>query len=264
MKIDAQGERRRMELAVGYFTRIPVSALADESPEALGRSARYLPAVGLLVGLLSALALWLAAQIWPTGAAVLLSMSFSLLLTGALHEDGLADAADGFGGGFERERVLRIMKDSRIGSFGAIALLLSLTLKFALLSALANQGLALALAVLLVAHTVSRCAALSVMLRLDYQSLASGARARPFADSVGITEWRIGAATGGLVLTLVCLIGGISLAALLAVVGGVAAATWGCMAYFRSRIGGYTGDCLGATQQVTEIVIYLAVTAVMH
>tara|TARA_R110000787_G_scaffold15088_25_gene46521 strand:- start:6511 stop:7299 length:789 start_codon:yes stop_codon:yes gene_type:complete len=254
-------EIRRLWIALGYFTRVPVPALEHWSDTELSRAARYFPLVGSLVGLLSAMVLMLACQFWPPGVAVLLSMTFSLLLTGAFHEDGLADSADGFGGGLDRKRVLEIMKDSRIGTYGAAALLIALLLKFSLLSAIATASVSLAMAALFLAHTVSRAGALSVMLRLDYVRMDDSARAKPVAQSMGLVEWQVGAATGAIALLLAWALSSISLPAVIALLGVVAASTLACIAYFRKRIGGYTGDCLGATQQIVEISIYLALCA---
>src|SRR5574343_1271598 len=131
--------RRELEYffgAVRFFTRLPVPDWVGHSAAALNRSARYFPAVGLLVGGIGALVYLATLQLWPPPGAVLLSMAATIYATGAFHDDGLADTADGLGGGWDKARILAIMKDSRVGSYGVVALWLALSSKFALLAAL--------------------------------------------------------------------------------------------------------------------------------
>src|ERR1700733_12611403 len=123
-------ELRYFFTALGYFTRVPVPRWVGYEPHYLDAAARYFPLVGVLIGGLSALVYLAALHVFPAGVAVLLSMAATLLVTGAFHEDGLADCADAFGGAYNREDVLRIMHDSRIGAFGAIALIVVLALKW--------------------------------------------------------------------------------------------------------------------------------------
>ena len=119
--------------AVAFFTRIPIPAAVPWSPQRLNQSARYFPWIGWLVGGAAAAVLGLALQVLPVSVAVVLSIAATLRLTGAFHEDGFADACDGLGGGWQRDEVLRIMKDSRIGSYGAAGLALMLLAKAAAL-----------------------------------------------------------------------------------------------------------------------------------
>jgi len=181
-----------------------------------------------------------------------------VLLTGAFHEDGLADVADGLGGTSNRERALEIMRDSRIGAFGAIALVLALGLKFALLVALAGQGAMVACAALLAAHVLSRLVPLAVMRALPYVG-AEGGKAKPMADAVSGSAVGIGVLWSLPAVALLALAGGAAngLAALLAaaLVGVV------MVRLLRRRLGGFTGDGLGATQQLSELAIYLALAA---
>ena len=121
--------RRELEYffgAVRFFTRLPVPDWVGHSAEALNRSARYFPAVGMLVGGIGALVYVAATHLWPQPVAVLLSMAATVYATGAFHEDGLADMVDGLGGGWEKQRILEIMKDSRVGSYGVVAVVLAL------------------------------------------------------------------------------------------------------------------------------------------
>lgn len=253
-------EIRRFCIALGYFTRIPVPAWVGWSSAELNRATRYFPLVGLLVGLAAAAALYGASLVLPWQIAVLLSMLTSLLMTGAFHEDGLADSADGFGGGWEKAQVLAIMKDSRIGTYGALALLMAFTLKFAALDAL---GLT-ALVALPVVHAASRGATLMLMASMRYVREDDSTRAKPVAEELGATEWLPGALFGVLPAALAWQQGWLGGPAALAVPGACLVCTllWG--KYLQRRIGGYTGDALGACQQIAEISAYLVLCAMQR
>ncbi|WP_207064531.1 adenosylcobinamide-GDP ribazoletransferase [Niveibacterium umoris] len=238
--------------ALGFFTRIPVPRWVPYSQERLNHAARWFPAVGWIVGAASAAALWLAAQVWSMPIAVLLSMAVSIRLTGCFHEDGLADAADGLGGGWAPEQILAIMKDSRIGTYGATALLLALGTKFAALSHLSPDKAALAL---LVAHPLSRFCSGTLIRTLDYMRADADAKAKPLAVRMSNGEWLTAAACG--IAPLCVLAPRPALAALLA--AGATTLWWA--RYLKRRLGGYTGDCLGAAQQLAELACYLAWTA---
>ncbi len=241
-------ELRYLFVALGYFTRVPVPKRIGYASGDLDHAARHLPLIGVLVGALAALVYALASRVWPVGIAVLLSMAATLVVTGAFHEDGLADSCDGFGGGYTREDVLRIMRDSRIGTFGAVALVVSLAIKWQALAALPPR---LAVWTLLAAHAASRVTAVSLLASLDYvreegKAKAVARRMSPgallFAAACGLPwlfwpNWRAGLAA--LVVLAV-------LRALLA-------------RYLRRRLGGYTGDGLGFAQQLAELAIYLTV-----
>ena len=234
--------------ALRFFTRIPVPAWVGHSQEQLDKSVRYFPAVGVLVGGLGALVTVLALKLLPSSVAVLLGMLTTILLTGAFHEDGLADAADGFGGGWEKAQVLTIMKDSRIGSYGAVALVLVLSLKYHAVQGLAWELMAPAL---IAGHAGSRFASTVLIHVLDYVRDDETGRTKPLGQHTGRGELAL-AGVFGLVpfvfLPWESALLAIALAVLVTVLAG---------RYFRRRIGGYTGDCLGATQQVAEVAIYL-------
>jgi adenosylcobinamide-GDP ribazoletransferase len=252
--------------AVQFFTRLPVPAWVGHSPEQLNHAARYFPLVGTLVGALSALLLLAIATLLPISLAVLLSMAFGILITGAFHEDGLTDFADGMGGGYTRERILDIMKDSRIGAYGTIAIALALSIKFAALVEIAGRvgavGAALAL---MAAHTVSRLAAILIMSRLPYVREDGDARAKPAAHALDRESLIVAIVSVSLVLIT---LGGawlylpaaaprqMAMTALLAFT--LMALAWGYIyRKLHVHLGGYTGDCLGATQQLCEIACYL-------
>lgn len=245
--------------ALRFFTRLPVPRWVGHSAAQLNHAARYFPLIGVLVGAIGGGVTLLALALWPATVAVPLGMAATLLATGAFHEDGLADSCDGFGGGWSREDVLRIMKDSRIGSYGTIGIVLALLLKAALLVELAEAPAAVFLAALIAGHSVSRLASTALIFTLDYARDDDGAKAKPLAVRMGRGELAFAAATALLAcLPLLALQPPqpaalrLSLALTLVAIVALLAAR-----HFVRRLGGYTGDCLGATQQLTEIAFYL-------
>jgi adenosylcobinamide-GDP ribazoletransferase len=239
--------------AVRFFTRLPVPAWVGHSQEALDRAARYFPLVGILVGALGGLTFLLAAFVLPVSIALLFSMAATLLVTGAFHEDGLADAVDGFGGGWTKPQVLAIMKDSRIGSYGALAIALMLLAKFNALYELPDDWIAPAL---VAGHAASRFFSTLLIFSLDYVRDDDSARAKPLAVRMGAGSLAVAGLFGLAPLAL------LPWQAALAGLGLAALATFLAARYFVRRIGGYTGDCLGATQQLSELAIYLGILAV--
>jgi adenosylcobinamide-GDP ribazoletransferase len=256
---------RRFLLALQFFTRIPVTgrvaAWVGFSPAMLRASAAHFPGVGWLVGAAGA-GVFVGARAGLPGiagalAAAALSTATTVWLTGAFHEDGLADVADGLGGSADRARALEIMKDSRIGAFGAIALVLALGLKVALLAVLARQGGVFVAAALVAAHVLSRLAPLFLIRWLPYVGDAGGAsKARPLADAIGADALALGIAWSVPAAVLLLWVHGVpqGLAALL--LGALGA--WYVARRLQRRLQGFTGDGLGATQQVCELAIYLA------
>lgn len=246
-------EIRRFFIALGYFTRLPVPASVGWSATELNRATRYFPLVGMLVGACAAGVLWLGLALFPPTVALVLSMLVSLLLTGAFHEDGLADSADGFGGGWEKSRVLAIMKDSRIGTYGACALVMALLLKFTALQSLGQH----ALIALPLVHALSRVPPLLIMAGMQYVREDDHSRAKPVAEGLGPADWLTGSLLGLLPLLAGVGLGLISPQRALALLLGLTIAGLLCARYFKHRIGGYTGDALGAAQQVCELSAYL-------
>jgi len=257
---------RHYLLALQFFTRIPLTGAIgrwlDYSPQRMRASAGHYPGVGLLVGALTAgvyaaLALGLPPVGWTPLVAAVLSTIASALITGAFHEDGLADVADGLGGAYQRERALEIMKDSRIGSFGALALVLALLAKLSLLALLGSVHWLLACAALVLAHALSRAWPLLMIRLLPHVGDLGSSKSKPLADSVAWTSLLAGAAWVALTIAALMLGGllGAQAVALATLVSGLA--FFVCWQRFRSRLGGFTGDCLGATQQVCEIACYL-------
>jgi adenosylcobinamide-GDP ribazoletransferase len=246
-------EIRLLLTAVQYFTRIRVPAWVGHAQEQLAGAIRYFPVVGLIVGASGAATLWLAAQVLPAPLPAILAIVVTVLMTGAIHEDGLADTCDGLGGGATRERALEIMKDPRIGAFGAIALMLLLLLK---ISALSLMTLWTAMIALFAAHAFSRFCAVLFSFAGRYVGSAERSRAAPVVTQVKRSDVLV-AAVFGLPVLVLCGRDAI-VAAIVALVLLGLLFRW-CV----RRIGGYTGDTLGAAQQVTEIGFYVGLLA-MH
>ncbi len=244
--------------ALMFYTNIPCPAWPTYDNQNLNKSRKYLPLIGWLVGGI-AIAVFSVSHLFlflPASVAVLLSIVAAILATGALHEDGFADACDGFGAGADREQILRIMQDSRLGTYGVIGILCMISLKFLVLCSIQQQSTWLLAATLLNGHVLSRYLALTVIRSHDYVRDPEAAKAG------AVTNRRL---TGGetahglLYVSAALLLSGtwsLLLACLPAYLAKVYAAN-----YFKRRIGGYTGDCLGAVQQLTEVVFYLAALA---
>lgn len=253
---------RHFLLALQFFTRIPVTgrlaAWVGYSPAMLQASAAHFPGVGWVVGAVGAGVFAGGSALWPSPVAGMLCIVATVMLTGAFHEDGLADVADGLGGSSQRERALEIMRDSRIGAFGAIALVLALGLKLALLAALSAQGVTTACVAVLAAHVLSRLAPLGLMSALPYVG-GEGGKAKPMASAISRRALGIALLWSLPAAALLLNFHGArhTLAALVAAALVSAWLGW----RFRRRLGGFTGDGLGATQQVAEIAIYLALAA---
>lgn len=252
-------------LAVQFFTRIPVTgALADWvgfSPAMLRASAAHFPGVGWLVGGLTAavfgaLMALLPAQAATPWVAAALSTVCSVLLTGAFHEDGLADLADGLGGSLDRERALDIMKDSRIGSFGALALVLALLSKIALLALIAQSaGPWTAMAALFAAHVTSRFLPLIVIRTLPHVGDTPASKSKPLAEAIGTAGLLVALLWWALALAGV--VWAVPTAPLWPAVLSALLGLGGMWRLLHRRLQGFTGDGLGATQQVGEVMFYL-------
>ena len=244
-------EIRLLLTAVQYFTRIRVPAWVGHAQEQLAGAVRYLPAIGLIAGASGAATMWLAAQVLPAPLPAILATIVTVLMTGAIHEDGLADTCDGLGGGATRERALEIMKDPRIGVFGAIALILTLLLK---ISALSLMPVWTAMAALVGAHAFSRFCAVLVSFAGRYVGSAERSRAAPVVRLVKFGDVLI-AALFGLPALVLC-----GRAAIVAVIVALVLLAL-VFRWCARRIGGYTGDTLGAVQQITETAFYVALLA---
>ena len=245
--------RSDLRAALLFLTRVPMRAARAESDGApLGRAVRAFPIVGALIGLVAGIAYAIAAGIGlPDIVAAVLAIAAAALVTGALHEDGLADMADGFGGGSTRERKLSIMRDSRIGAYGVIALVVVLAAKVGAIADLADTGPVIA--AMVAAAAVSRAAMPAVMLWLEparAEGLAADA-GRPPSTHV----WT------GIALAAVLAVGLLTWSGLVAfLIAGVGTAGVAWLA--ERQIGGHTGDVLGGVQQISEVLFLLTLAAV--
>lgn len=233
-------------LALGFFSRIPIPSWVTYSPENLNHASRYFTLVGWFLGFCVAGIYFLSQQFFSADISIWLCIFFSLMLTGAFHEDGLADTADGLGGGFTREKKLEIMKDSRIGTYGACALLMAILGKFILLQELHNLILSLA-----IAYALSRTMAVSLLFDMNIASDPETEKAKPMAKTQSFSDKVILLLTAAPIIFLIDWKTVLLLIAILFFIRYIA------KIYFNRHLGGITGDCLGATQQVGELSIYL-------
>ena len=246
-------------IALQFFTRIPVPRWVGFEEDWLHHAARYFVLVGFVVGASAAAVYFGAALLLPQLLAVLLATIATIVLTGAFHEDGFADVCDGLGGTVSAERALEIMKDSRIGAYGAIGMTLMLALKISALFYLSAHA---AMAAMLVAHPLSRLASSTLIWRLHY--VRAEGKAKPLAERMTGGEWLTAALFATLPVTVCVICGWLNWQSLAAGLGLLVLASCWLTRIFIRRLGGYTGDCLGAIQQVAEVSFYLGVVAVLN
>lgn len=233
--------------SVMFLTRIPLHP-TEFYEEYLNESARYFPLTGILIGLFSGSVYLGASFFFSTSVSVILSMCFSVFITGAFHEDGFTDFCDGFGGGYgDREKIIQIMKDSRIGAFGTVGISLLLILKWQILSELPKDKILL---YLVSAHALSRAILLYFLFTDEYAS--ENGKSKPMAQKISWKGLVFGTAVSTVPLlffrnekVFLCMVPMILFKFLYS-------------AYLRKRLGGYTGDCLGAAQQMTEVILYMS------
>lgn len=257
---------RHFLLAVQFFTRIPITgrlaAWVGFSPAMLRASAGHFPGVGWLVGAVAASVYGLLAVLLPETmftplVAAALSTVATVLMTGGFHEDGLADVADGLGGSNDRDRALAIMKDSRVGAFGAMALVLALLTKVALVALLGSvdADLLLICSALFAGHVVSRTLPLLLIYCLPHVGDLAASKSKPLADNISLSSLLVAFVWCFMALAFILW----AQAAINLIVGfsvSLIALLW-MHRLFKRRLQGFTGDCLGATQQVCEIAFYL-------
>jgi len=256
-------------MAVQFLTRLPTPAAADFDSSSLSQSVRYFPLVGVLVGLINVGVWWVSNHWLPASVSIGIMLAASAVVTGALHEDGFADACDGFGGGATPDRVLAIMKDSRLGAYGAIGVFLMLGLKWTALAALPLTAFPL---IVIGAHAMSRWCSVALIWRLGYVRGDDDAKSKAFAGRLGGAAWILSGLIGIAGFAPLAAVwsrwsadpalpaGGAAAGSVTALAAGAAAAALATLlagGYFRRRIGGYTGDCLGAAQQLAELAFLL-------
>jgi adenosylcobinamide-GDP ribazoletransferase len=238
-------EARRFLLALQFLTRIPLPVDPGYSEARLAASVRYYPAVGALIGIATGAVLLAASAVAPPALAALAATATAIALTGGLHEDGLADTWDALGGSADRNRALQIMRDSRIGSYGALALILAIAARVLVLAALPPWTAA---AALVAGHAASRASIVVVIATSRYARTEGSASA--LAGSASGTTQAVAAAGAALAMLPMLAFAGW---ATLGFVLGLAAGHIMMRRRFEARLGGYTGDCLGAVQQTSEI-----------
>ncbi len=238
--------------AMMFFTRIPVPFTIPYSSEIMNRSQKYFAWVGLLVGLINTAILYLSSQLFNLEIGIVLMMITSVLLTGAFHEDGFTDMCDSFGGGYGKEKILTIMKDSRVGAYGTIGIILLFALKFFSIQALGTVDLMKTLWIIILAHTSSRFISGTMIYTHQYVTDIDASKSKPLAnkplDGMALLVGFISVLLSFVLIPDWRLIIAFALAYLGKIYMG-----W----YFKKHIGGYTGDCLGAVQQVCEVLFYL-------
>jgi adenosylcobinamide-GDP ribazoletransferase len=245
--------------ALMFYTRIPCPRWITHDPDYLNKATRYFPLIGWIVGSISFAIFWGSHFLLGTPLAAGLAMAAAILTTGAFHEDGFGDACDGFGGGWTKEKILLIMKDSRIGAYGTIGLTVLLLLKFTALSQIAfpNSNWRWLLLIYIMHHSLARLTAITISFIIPYAREDESSKVKPIAKSyswkevtgsllfgllpLAIMIWRHWAYTVVLIpLLLLCFF---------------------AVRYFKKWLGGYTGDCLGAAEQLAELFILLTLIA---
>ncbi len=246
-------------LTVGFFTRIPIPKNTPYSDELLNHTTRFYGIIGIFIGLINYLALITLCFYLPKELAFTLAIAFSLYLTGAFHEDGLADMVDGFGGGFTPEKKLNIMKDSRQGTYGVSALIITILLYFFSYKYLTQFGSIVTLFAIVIGHTISRVMAGTLIASLPYlRALDTAAKAKPLATKLRKSDLSI------------MLLSGIALMLLftplyaLIFFGICIFLHFILKGYLTHHLGGYTGDCLGAAQIITMFITWIFIIALLH
>ncbi|WP_062057868.1 adenosylcobinamide-GDP ribazoletransferase [Aquimarina longa] len=238
--------------AILFFTRIPCPKWVNHNPEYLKLSSKYFSLVGILIGGIGALVFYGASFLFPVEVSLLLSMVATIYSTGAFHEDGFADVCDGFGGGWTKDKILLIMKDSRLGTYGTIGLLFILGIKFTVLRIIEIQHIPL---VLIAGHSLSRFIATTLLYTHPYVRDTEDSKSKSAAKHINIPSLIISGIFGITPLFFFknpwVFITIITMYASKLFLGFK----------FKKWIGGQTGDCAGAVQQLSEIVFYLTIIA---
>lgn len=248
------GEAKLFLIALQFLTRVPVGAIRDLPQDWLVRSLKYMPLVGALIGVVAGGALLVSVAFFPQPLPVIIALATAMALTGAMHEDGLADTVDALGSGADRERTLAIMKDSRIGTFGTLALIVALAGKGTALAQLDPHS---AFHVLIAGHAGARLVAVLTLAVLPY---AGAGDAKVSRTTSRMTSAEIATAIAlGLTPGIIVLQPAILVVSTMFALGAA-----GCLALIaRRRIGGYTGDVLGAVEQVYETIFFMFAAAMI-
>ena len=245
-------ELRIFFTALMFYTRIPVPKSTGYSEENLNKATRYFPVIGLLIGAIGALVFYGCQFALPKELSVLLSMAATIYITGAFHEDGFADFCDGFGGGYTKEKVLTIMKDSRIGTYGTAGLVLILLVKFFSLNNIETLSVP---QILITGHAFSRVFPVIMIYTASYSRTDATSKTKPIGKKGDSFSFIFAIVTGAVLL---CLINWIAIVLIITVCSIIFLVF---RAYVLRKIDGYTGDVLGALQQISEIGFYLSYLA---
>ena len=236
--------------AVMFYTRIPVPKSIGYSGVNLNKATRYLPLIGILVGSLGAFVFYMANSVLSTETSVLCSIIATILLTGAFHEDGFADSCDGLGGGYSKEKILEIMKDSKIGTYGVLGLVLLILTKIFLLTEICPSQIPI---VIIAAHAFSRLNPVILMYISKYVRNDETSKSKDTTKEKSISILLIAFIFSILPLFLLHY----------TIIPFIVVTLFLILIYFRyyihKKLGGYTGDLLGALQQISEVGFYIAV-----
>lgn len=245
---------KQLQAALIFFTRLPFWKIWDVEPQYFKRVVEWWPLIGWLTGGVTAIALWLCSQVLPYPTALIIAFSVRLMLTGALHEDGMADFLDGMGGGISRQRILEIMKDSHIGTYGVIGLIIYYMLLFSLLI---HIDMRTAIFLIPAADAWSKCCASQIINFLPYARKEEEAKNKTIYNRMTLPALLLGLLVGALPMMLIPPY--LVPAAICPIV-----VTLSLILYMHRRIGGYTGDCCGATFLLSELSFYLCVAVILH
>ncbi|MDH4127504.1 MAG: adenosylcobinamide-GDP ribazoletransferase [Spirochaetota bacterium] len=240
--------------ALTFLTRIPSPSWVKYSEEYFKNASIYFPLVGWIVGAIGALFYFGASYLFPKSISLIISMIATILTTGAFHEDGFADFCDGFGGGYSKEQILTIMKDSRLGTYGAIGIISILGFKYLSLNEIEHNFIPIAL---ISAHSLSRFMCLSIIYKMNnisdlVKSITNqDSKSKPLTGKVNLSQLIVAFIFSILPLILFWDF----LIFLIIIPVTLVTAYFGY--YFYKKLDGYTGDCLGAVQQVSEITFYI-------
>lgn len=246
-----KNEIRIFFTALMFYTRIPCPGSIDHSEEYINKATRYFPLIGWIVGVAGALVVLGSHYFFPDSICIIISLATSILITGAFHEDGFADVCDGFGGGWTKEKILDIMKDSRVGAYGVIGLVVLFSLKIFTLIELMNLDIWYCLKAIVLAHVISRFSAVTMIFTHEYAREDETSKIKPIAKKLTLKNFFISS-----IWLLPALLLFQNWWVFLVIVPVYLIKIY-LAKYFTKWIGGYTGDCLGATQQVTEIITLL-------
>lgn len=243
-----------------FYTRIPCPKWVGHQPDYLNKATRYFPLIGWIVGAICFAVFWGSQYLLGPAIAAGLALAAGVLATGAFHEDGFGDVCDGFGGGWTKERILEIMKDSRMGAYGVIGLILLLLIKYAALTQIAFPGInwRWLLLVYIMYHGLARLTAIAVSFMLPYAREDASSKAKPISQAF---SWR--EVAGSLFFGMLPL--GIMVSRhpyYLYILAPLLLLGWWSVRYIRRWLGGYTGDCLGAVEQLAEVIILLTLLAI--